>query len=473
MLDIGGDNLTLDRVQLYTTGNLTLTAGDAVQVRDSAANPFLAQAGGNLYIQGDRTIDILTQNAIGALPLAPQFQAGGALSLVSNGVISGDAHFVSGGNFSVRNLSGMPGNFVSLFDPIISSEGDVIFGDYTGVSLKVEAKGSIVAQDITITGPDTALDIGNVSADSDLAILTRTPALILRAGVLNLTNTPNVPNASGGTLGDNQTPNPLGDDAIFNAAPIFSNKLIVVDNIYAGGPVILSAPGTVATRDINGGQVTLESGQDVVVGGRLTSSSTINIQARDNILLTNDISRADVNGNVSLNSSGGNIVTGAIDTGNSGAIELRAFNNVNFGNLQGTKVDIASNSGALGVLSDPNFIVPNTSPVDITATENISLTASRDLTVGTLKATTVNASSNTGSAIAGAIATTGDVRILARQLINTGAVTVNPVGVNRTPTVNMDAQTDISVTSINAPAAQHCFESIQRLKHREFAGGGR
>jgi hypothetical protein len=44
------------------------------------------------------------------------------LSLVSNGVISGDSHFVSGSNFSVRNLSGMPGNFVSLFDPIISSK---------------------------------------------------------------------------------------------------------------------------------------------------------------------------------------------------------------------------------------------------------------------------------------------------------------------------------------------------------------
>ncbi|MFB8795541.1 MAG: CHAT domain-containing protein [Microcoleus sp.] len=457
------NNLTLDRVQLYTTGNLTLTAGNAVRVRDSAANPFLARAGGNLYLQGDRTIDILTQNAIGALPLAPQFQAGGALSLVSNGVISGDAHFVSGGNFSVRNLSGMPGNFVSLFDPIISSEGDVIFGDYTGVSLKVEAKGSIVAQDITITGPDTTLDIGNVSADSDIAILTRTPALILRAGVLNLTNTPNVPNAPTDTLGDNQT-TPLGQDAIFNAAPIFSNNLIVVDNIYAGGPVILSAPGTVATRDINGGQIQIESREGgVVVGGRLTSSSTINIQAGDNILLTNDISRADVNGNVSLNSSGGNIVTGAIDAGNSGAIEIRAFGNVNFGNLQGTKVDIASNSGALGVLSDPNFIVPNTSPVDITATENISLTASRDLTVGTLKATTVNASSNTGSAIAGAIATTGDVRILARQLINTGAVTVNPVGVNPTPTVNMDAQTNISVTSINAPAASIALKASSDL----------
>ncbi|WP_341730411.1 CHAT domain-containing protein [Microcoleus sp. EPA2] len=464
------NNLTLDGVQLYTSGNLTLTAGNAAQVRDSATHPFLAQAGGNLYIQGDRTIDILTQNAIGALALAPQFQAGGALTLVSNGVISGDTHFVSGGNFSIRNLSGMPGNFVSLFDPIISSEADVFLGDYTGASLKVEAKGSIVAQDITITRPDTALDIGNVSADSDIAILTRTPALILRAGVRNLANTPNVPNAVEGSFDDNETTS-LGEEAIFNPGIINSTPLIIVDNLSAGGLVSLSAPGTVATRDINSGEIKVESGQGVVVGGRLTSSSTINIQAADNIILTNDISRGDVNGNVSFNSSGGSIVTGAIDTGNSGAIELRAFGNVNFGNLQGTKVDVASNSGELGVLSDPNVIVPNTIPVDIAATTNISLRASRDLTVGNLNAATVNATSNTGNVTTGAIATTGDVRILARQVINTGVVTVNSVGLNFIPTVNLDAQTNIATPSINAPAATIAVRASRDLNIGNLQGG--
>jgi hypothetical protein len=38
----------------------------------------------------------------------------------------------------------------------------------------------------------------------------------------------------------------------------------------------------------------------VIVGGRLISSSTINIQALNNIILTNDISRADINGSISL-----------------------------------------------------------------------------------------------------------------------------------------------------------------------------
>ncbi|MCZ0899218.1 filamentous hemagglutinin, partial [Microcoleus sp. HI-ES] len=368
-----------------------------MRVRDSAQNPFLAQAGGNLYIQADRTIDILTQNAIGGLSLPPQFQSGGNLSLVSNGVISGDSHFVSGGNFSIRNLSGMPGNLVSLFDPIISSEGDVFFGDYTGVSLKVEAKGSIVAEDITITGPDIALGNENVSADPDIAILTSSPALILRAGVANLLN---------------PVSNILGEDSIFTS-PLLSSNLISVENISAGGPVILSAPGSIATRDINGGQISLESREaGVLVGGRLTSSSTIDIQANDNIILTSDISRADINGSISLNTVRGNIVTGSIDTGTSGAIALRAFGNVNFGTLQGSNVDITSNSGELGALTDANIIVPNTTPVNITATENINLTAFRDLTVGNLTAATVSASSN-GSVNTGAIATSGDVRIVA------------------------------------------------------------
>ncbi|MHC5598695.1 MAG: filamentous hemagglutinin N-terminal domain-containing protein, partial [Nostoc sp.] len=131
-------NLTLPESQLQTTGDLNLLAKDTVRVRDSVANPFLAQAGGNLYIQGNQNIDILALNH----PQTP-FVSGGNLSLVSDGNVSGDAHFASGGQFSIRNLSGGAGNFVSLYDPIIRANGDVIFGNYTGVALKVEATGGI------------------------------------------------------------------------------------------------------------------------------------------------------------------------------------------------------------------------------------------------------------------------------------------------------------------------------------------
>jgi filamentous hemagglutinin family protein len=442
-------NLSLAGARLQTTGDLNLQAGDAVRVRDSAENPFLARAGGNLEIRADRTIDILTQNAIGGLSLPPQFQSGGNLSLISNGIISGDAHFVSGGNFSIRNLSGMPGNFVSLFDPIISSEESVFFGDYTGTSLKVEAKGSIVAEEITITGPDLLLGNENPSTDPDIAILTSSPALILRAGVPSLANPVNIATDS------------LTEDATFSSSPVFRRSLIAVENISAGGPVILSAGDDVVTRDINGGTISLESTQGaVIVGGRLISGSTINIQANNNIVLTSDISPADINGSISLNTVRGNIVTRSIDTGTAGAIELRAFGDVNFGTLQGTQVDVTSNSGELGVLSDRNTIVPNTTPVNVTATENLTLAAPRDLTVGELRGATVSATSSNGTVATGAIATSGDVTIAAGQQISTAAIIVNPVvGVDRTPTVNLNARNDISVASINAPGGNVNIET--------------
>jgi len=146
-------DLTLVESQLQTTSNLNLLAQNIVRVRDSVTNPFLAQSGGNLYIQGNQGIDILALNHLSQTP----FTSGGNLSLVSDRIISGDAHFSSGGSFSILNLAGQGGNFVSLYDPIITAIGDVRFGDYTGASLKVEATGSITGGNITITQADTAL----------------------------------------------------------------------------------------------------------------------------------------------------------------------------------------------------------------------------------------------------------------------------------------------------------------------------
>ena len=96
------NNLTLPESQLVTTGDLNLLAKDTVWARDSVANRFLAQSGGNLSIQGNQSIDILALNH----PQTP-FVSGGNLGLASNGNISGDAHFYSGGQFTIRNLSGV------------------------------------------------------------------------------------------------------------------------------------------------------------------------------------------------------------------------------------------------------------------------------------------------------------------------------------------------------------------------------
>jgi filamentous hemagglutinin family protein len=232
-----GQDLTLSASNLDLQGkleagrNLTLQANDTVRVRDSVESPFLARAGGNLSIQGNQGIDILALNHPGT-----PFQSGGNLSLVSDGIISGDAHFASGGNFSISNLARKPGNFVSLYDPIISATGDVTFGNYTGVALKVEATGSITGGNIRITGSDTSL----TGSDPDIPILTSSPALIMRAGLTTLSNASNVPQTTEGT---NFTPTGLQS----SNGGIKVGNIDTSSNVSNGGSVSLSSSGDITT----------------------------------------------------------------------------------------------------------------------------------------------------------------------------------------------------------------------------------
>ena len=288
-------NLTLVESQLDTTGDLTLLAKDTVRARDSVANPFLAKAGGELYIQGNLGIDILTLNH----PHTP-FVSGGSLSLVSDGTISGDARFASKG-FSILKLDGSPGNFISFYDPIISSDGDVTFGDYTGVALKIESTGSISGGNIRITGPDTAIVAGS---DPDIAILQSSPAVILRAGLTNLANSPNVPAQQGQTnftsSGSSSSP------ASINVGNIDTTGNRPQDS---AGPVILAAPGDITTGTIT------SNDQGPGNAGSVTLTSTLgNISTGD--ILANDQGPGDA-GSITI-STEGTVTTGTTDVTNQG-----------------------------------------------------------------------------------------------------------------------------------------------------------
>ncbi|CAD5917037.1 Filamentous hemagglutinin family outer membrane protein [Planktothrix tepida] len=264
------NNLTLAENQLLTTGDLNLIATNTVTIRDGQT-PFQANAGGNLTIQGNQNIDILALNH----PITP-LQSQGNMTLISDGIISGDAHFSSGGNFSILNLRGTGGNFVSLYDPIISSEADVIFGDYTGSSLKIESKGAISGGNINITTPDTSLT--NI-IDPDAEILRNSPALILKSGVQILANPVNLAPDSEFTTAE--------DQIISSQSNLFSgNNLISVGEVItAGGPVLL------------------ESASEIFVDSIATQGGNINLNAVNNILVTN-----------TLNSQGGsiNLTTGGV-----------------------------------------------------------------------------------------------------------------------------------------------------------------
>ena len=316
------NNLTLVESDFSTTEDLNLLAQNKVVVRDTLDNPFNATAGGDIYIQGDLGIDILALNH----PKTP-FQSGGNLSLVSDGIISGDAHFGSGGSFSILNLSGKPGNFLSFYDPIIISRGDVTFGNYTGASLKVESTGSIEGGNIRITQPDTTGSIP--TSDPDFENLTQRRSLILRAG-----------------LSEDQLSNPVNFDpnqSVTVEGTEFSNLeqnssegSITIGNIDTSsdqsdaGPVILSAQDDIIFRNNDGLIVTTI--RTTEIGG--SNSGDVTLETRQ--------------GSIQVNGETLTIITEASNGGDSGNITFNVpdSNNVNFENIDiNTQAQRGGNGG--------------------------------------------------------------------------------------------------------------------------------
>ncbi len=230
-----GQNLTLVagnldlQGQLQAGGNLTLNATDTVKIRDTVTESFLARSAGNITIQGNQGVDVLVLNHLATTP----FVNGGNFSLISDGVISGDAHYQTGGSFSILNTAGNPGSFSSNYDPIIRAAGNVTFGNYSGVSLEVNAGGSITTGTITITGSDPAV--------VDPTGLGNPLVLTLNAGVTGAINNQTFPTNSGGTT-------------FTTIAPATTPAGITVGNISANPSqafsVTLTAPGTINTQGI-------------------------------------------------------------------------------------------------------------------------------------------------------------------------------------------------------------------------------
>ncbi|HEY9670299.1 MAG TPA: filamentous hemagglutinin N-terminal domain-containing protein [Waterburya sp.] len=330
-LTLAAGNLDLQG-QLQAGRDLTLQAQDTVKVRDTIASPFIATSGRNLTLQGNQNVDILALNH-------PQskIQSGGNLSLVSDGNISGDAHFKSGGSLSMLTLSGTPGNFVSWYDPIIQANGDVLFGDYTGVALKVEATGSIQGGDIRITGADCAAGspgcVGGIPiTDPDFATLTGSPSVILRAGLASV-NTPNLPQNAGGT---NFTAT-LGLPPGISVGDIDTSDI----NGGKGGNIILwAANGSISTRELDSSSSSTSGNAGQGGAIRLTAANNINISGNSYSLSESNNGNAGQGGEIRLTAANGNINitgTGVLDSesyseegnaGQGGAIRLTAANDI-------------------------------------------------------------------------------------------------------------------------------------------------
>jgi filamentous hemagglutinin family protein len=328
------NTLTIAERSLQTTGDLNLLAGNTVQIRDSLTHPFSAIAGGNLTIVGQQNIDILALDSINVLESAP-FQATGNLTLASDGIISGDSHFNAGGNFSILNsTTGAGGTFISLYDPIIYSDGDVIFGSYEGASLKVEATGAIIGGDINITTPDINLAD---SADPEANILSSSPALILRSGVQNLGNS-----------------NTSVDSFSFIERPTSGNNNLTVGNVTtAGGPVILNSAGRIVVDQINtqGGEVNLQAVDNIIIAQNINSDGG-NIEIiTDNLLRVGTL--VDPNDNTPSISSVNSQIDGAITIEHGGGETPFIIGDAT---TNGTARSITSSSAQI----TPQFEVPRT-----------------------------------------------------------------------------------------------------------------
>ncbi|MEG5173801.1 CHAT domain-containing protein [Microcoleus sp. B3-D7] len=330
-------NLTLANRQLQTTGDLKLQAGEIVRIRDSAANSFFTNAGGNLAVQGDRQIDIQARNHSQSL-----LSADGRITLTSNGTVFGDALFRAGSDFSIATLQGSPGNFASSGGSTIVSGGNVSFGNYAGASLGVQAEGAIAVGDLAIS-----------SASSDR------PQLVLTAGNL---------------------PTPLTGNSTL--APTSSSPAsIKVGNIAIAGSVFLGAANSIQAASItsNGGDLALVASGDIAAENLNTST------LRDNA------------GNITLYSAGGSINTSASTlnassiAGNGGSIFLYGTNAIAAGGI--TTSSFLGNGGKVTLYGEGNISAGNIDTSGITAGE-ISLLSNRDaIDTG---ASTLNATGGSG-----------------------------------------------------------------------------
>ncbi|CAN1210748.1 hypothetical protein TUMEXPCC7403_11160 [Tumidithrix helvetica PCC 7403] len=373
-LTLAADKLDLQG-QLQAGRDLNLQAQDSVKIRDTSTNPFIAISGRDMTIQGNQNVDIFTLNHPQTL-----ISGGRNLSLISNGDISGDAHFFSGGNLSVLTTDGNPGSLISLFDPLIFANGNVSFGNYSGIALKVEAKGSIKGGNITITGAECRTGapgcVGGIPiSDPDFAMLTGGRALILRAGLASV-NTPNLPRTTGGTT--------------FTTPPSAIPLGISVGNITTsntgtnnGGDIILSAlNGNISTGTINsrtgsagkGGSVIVNSSGNITIGNITTSQSFVSGsgQAGSTALLAN--------GNVALtNYTGGSlqIMAGGSVTSTGASINLisagKPFANGN----------VTFNGAALNLNSSSNVTLSNGTILNLNGTTKPTIDVRSGMTLPT------------------------------------------------------------------------------------------
>jgi filamentous hemagglutinin family protein len=457
-------NLNLEETQLWTTGNLTLLAGDTVRVRDSATTPFIAAAGGELLVQGDRAVDILALNHRDS-----GFFSLGNMRLRSSESVGGDAHYWTGGTFRVEQLDGSLGSLLSLYDPIIRSQGDVEFDGYRGTSLHILAGGQVNINTVIITGPETGTEgvdfiietvqlsdgtnkpiNGREQATLDVRAGMNLAAIGQPFGISGYDGLPNVPPVDQffntfGLIEPPPNPNPIATsaDITINDVRIESpDGVVLLTNQYQpnlslpGGDIMITKnpTGSIIGLGIdgmglggNGSSVILDSRRHITLGQMssiLTSSDIgnggdITLLAQENINLNPGSTLESVGslgGTITLNSFNGIIeindaVVGSISTntdeGIAGDINLAAES------IQVTHFGLIGTGGLSGQGKGGNLNINASELLEITEFGGVSVTTPIHPLIQSFK----EAAGGTGLATTTAgTSHAGDVRINSSRL---------------------------------------------------------
>ena len=319
-LTLVGSNLNLTG-SLQSGGNLTLQATNTLNATDSATQPFVAAAGGQLRLSGDRLIrlDILDRPESGLV-------SGGDTILRSANPVLGDARYTTGGSFRIEQLDGTTGNLLSDGDPIVLAVGDVRIGDYSGASLHVLAGGRVELGNVTIdsTGAtDTTINSSNTTLIPD----TTTPYSALSA----------VPLSNGTTLdinGNTQASLDVRAGIDWTQSPFTGVPLVGTDVL----------PGTVPLSSLTDGGI--EAGDIVIAepGGLVFLSN----QYRPNAALGGDIAFNSINtanldggGSVIIDSRGGTTLS---------LIDVSGGDSINF--------EFSGDGGDVTLLADGEIFLP-------------------------------------------------------------------------------------------------------------------
>ncbi|WP_072622624.1 filamentous hemagglutinin N-terminal domain-containing protein [Spirulina major] len=435
---LGGDVILHN--QLSAGGNLTLEGQGTVQIRDRTDQPFIAAAQGALTIKSDR-IDIFALNH----PESGLF-SGSDMTLRSDNPIIGDAHYWSGGNFSVQNSDRSPGDLISPHDPVIRALGDVVIRTYIGTSLHLLAGGKVQLQSVQITGPDST---GNAIAPSgglypELAAVTLSngttitidgvsqPVLDVRAGVQASVLAPEDSIGSNFTTADGtRFPTITTADIEIGVIAIADDGLILLTNRYK--------PNTA----IPDGDITLFSGGLINAGTSTGNASAVVLDARRAVNIDGEINTSSTGGNagnVSLLAADQMTIDGAIQaassSGQGGDINLISADDMAIN----AELQATSGSGQGGNI---NLIAADGMAVNAAIQASSQTGDAGDISLTSSGQTTVNAElqATSGSGQGGNVHLSSD-----QLLLNAGLQTSSSLGTAGSVTLTASDRLDVNAT---------------------------